>query len=466
MTKPLTTEEYIIKAKKIHGDKYDYSKVKYKNHYTSIHIGCPIHGEFWQKPYTHLTSCGCPKCGNEIRINNIRKNNDTFTENAKKIHGDKYDYSKVEYINAKTKVCIICTVHGEFWQKPNNHLNGCGCPKCANEARKFGYKKNKTTEEFINEGIEKYGHRYDFSNTIYNGSHNNITVFDRLKNCEIMITPTAFLSRNYSTKIKVSKENFINKAKEKFGDKYDYNKTEYINSKTKIKYICPVHGEIEQLPLNHLRYGCRYCSKEIISLKICLTLNEFIEKARAVHGDKYDYSKVVYKNNKTKVCIICPQHGEFWQTPNKHLVGHGCPKCNRSHLEEEMSLFLSKNNIEYIEQYTTPFLKNGNGVQKLDFYLPKYNIAIECQGLQHFLNKFYINSRKINSTFQRDIIKYKKCNSNGIHILYYTTKENFLLRNNCDIYTDENIFSDKLLLLSKIKQFECFKDEYKNNSSH
>lgn len=458
MTKPLTTEEYIIKARKAHGDKYDYSKVKYKNSNTKIQIGCPMHGEFWQIPYTHLTTCGCPKCGNEIRINNIRKNNETFVENAKKIHGDKYDYTKVEYVSAKTKVCILCPVHGEFWQKPLNHLNGCGCPKCGNETRRLGSKKTKTTEDFINECIEKFGDRYDFSKTIYNGSHNNITVFDRLKNCEIITTPTTFLSRNYSTKIKVSKENFINKAKEKFGDKYDYNETEYINSKTKIRYVCPKHGEIEQLPLNHLRYGCRYCSKEINSLKRCLTLNEFIEKAKAVHGDKYDYSEVNYINSSTKVCIICPEHGEFWQMPSKHLSGHGCPKCNRSHLEEEMSLFLSKNNIEYIEQYAPSFLKNGNGLQKIDFYLPQYNVAIECQGLQHFTDEFYIKNKKLKSNITRDEMKYNKCKNNGVNLLYYTTARNILLKDFNPIYNSENIFSDKDLLLEKIKSF--------NNNDH
>lgn len=458
MTKPLTTKEYIIKARKAHGDKYDYSKVDYINSLTKVCIICPEHGEFWQIPYTHLTTCGCPKCGNEIRINNIRKNNETFMENAKKIHGEKYDYSKVDYVDTKTKVCIICPMHGEFWQKPLNHLSGCGCPKCGNEARRLSCKKAKTTEEFINECIEKFGGRYDFTNTIYNGSHNKITIFDNLKNCEIITTPTTLLSRKHSAKIKVSKENFIYKAKEKFGDKYDYNKTKYINSNTKIKYICPLHGEIEQLPLNHLRYGCRYCSKEINSLKKCLTLNEFIEKAKAVHGDKYDYSEVNYINSSTKVCIICPEHGEFWQIPSKHLSGHGCHKCNRSHLEEEMSLFLSKFNIEYIEQYAPSFLKNGNGIQKIDFYLPYYNTAIECQGLQHFTDEFYIKSKKLKSNIARDEMKYNKCKKNGVNLLYYTTAKNILLKNFNPIYNSENIFSNKDLLLAKIKSF--------NNSSH
>lgn len=454
MTKPLTTEEFIIKARKAHGDKYDYSMVEYKNSNTKIHISCPIHGDFWQSPSSHLTSCGCPKCGKEIKINKLKKDNASFIEKARTVHGDKYDYSKVVYANCNSVVCIICPEHGEFWQKPNNHLNGCGCPKCANEARKLGNKKAKTTEEFIEECKEKYGDRFDFSKSKYINSHNQILVFDKVRNCEITTTPTDILSRKLSTHTKTTKENFIAKAKEKYGDTYDYTNTEYINSATKIKYICPKHGEIEQLPSNHLKYGCKHCSLEKRALKQSSTLEEFISKATEIQGNTYDYSKVHYVNSSTKICIICPEHGEFWQTPSKHLNGHGCPKCNRSHLEEEMSLFLTNNKIEYTEQYAPSFLKNGNGLQKIDFYLPKYNTAIECQGLQHFTNDFYIKNKKIADTIARDVMKYNKCKENGINILYYTTNNNILLKGYNSIYNNGNIFSDKKLLLEKIKSFK------------
>lgn len=126
--------------------------------------------------------------------------------------------------------------------------------------------------------------------------------------------------------------------------------------------------------------------------KSTLPTTEFVRRARVIHGDKYDYSKVVYVNSKTKVCIICKEHGEFWQKTSDHLQGCGCPKCNRSHLEEEIASLLTENNIEYIEQYSDSFLKNGKGLQRVDFYLPKYRIAIECQGEQHFTGLFYINS--------------------------------------------------------------------------
>ena len=120
----MTKEKFIEKAKAIHGDRYDYSKVEYSNNRTKVCIICPVHGEFWQTPHTHLQGCGCPAC-----YGTKKRTKEEFVEEARKIHGDRYDYSRVEYINNKTPVCIICPEHGEFWQKPENHLVAKqGCP--------------------------------------------------------------------------------------------------------------------------------------------------------------------------------------------------------------------------------------------------------------------------------------------------------------------------------------------------
>ena len=126
----------------------------------------------------------------------------------------------------------------------------------------------------------------------------------------------------------MTKEEFVMRAKAVHGDKYDYTKTTYKNNKFKITVICPTHGEFEQTPLNHLRgRGCRKCGFDLIHDKNRVLVDDFIKKTKEVHGDKYDYSKVVYKSSREKVCIICPEHGEFWQTPSNHLSGRGCRKC-------------------------------------------------------------------------------------------------------------------------------------------
>ncbi len=127
-------DEFIEKAKSVHGDKYDYSKVEYISSKTKIIIICKDHGDFIQRPSDHINrKSGCPKCKGKSR----RTDTNTFIEKAKSVHGDKYDYSKVEYINVDTKILIICPIHGEFYQTPYTHINQkCGCNICSRELKK------------------------------------------------------------------------------------------------------------------------------------------------------------------------------------------------------------------------------------------------------------------------------------------------------------------------------------------
>ena len=141
--KRLTTEEFIKKAKTVYGDEYDYSKVNYINCDTKVTVICKKHGEFEVRPDHFYDGHGCPKCGSKRGGDKIRKTKENFIKEAKKVHGDKYDYSKVEYETARKKVCIICPEHGEFWQTPDAHLKGAKCPKCSHQSYSY------TTEEFI-----------------------------------------------------------------------------------------------------------------------------------------------------------------------------------------------------------------------------------------------------------------------------------------------------------------------------
>jgi len=181
--KRLTTKEFIKKSKKVHGDKYDYSKVTYKNASTKIIIICKIHGEFEQMPNGHLCGKGCFLCGIKKRSDNITSTVKDFMKKARVSHGGRYDYSKMIYINSKTKITITCKEHGEFRQSPNSHLSRHGCPKC----------KGLTTEEFIE------------------------------------------------------------KSQKVHGDKYDYSNVEYKKCDTKVKIICEIHGEFKQRASSHLQ---------------------------------------------------------------------------------------------------------------------------------------------------------------------------------------------------------------------
>ncbi|MBR6517583.1 MAG: hypothetical protein IKT40_12200 [Bacilli bacterium] len=516
MSKKLTTEEFVKKARLVHGDKYDYSKVEYNGTHKKVIIICPIHGEFEQTPHDHLVG-GCKQCYNDHRGDYVRSNTTKFIEKAKKVHGDRYDYSKVNYIDNKTNVIIICPIHGEFLQTPNTHLKGCGCYECT----KYNIKKNMiNTEEFINRAKLVHGDRYDYSKVEYKNTTTNVCIICPIHG-EFWQSPNNHLKGcgcpYCSNNKKMTSEEFAKKARLIHGDKYDYSKVEYVNNSTPICIICPIHGEFWQTPRDHLNNrGCKQCGIEKMKKSRRGTKEEFIEKAKSIHGDKYDYSKVEYVNTNTKVCIICPIHGEFWITPHnhtisknpqgcrmcgyekvsekktmsfdefvekanlkhnnkyeyieidsdrnvtvkckkcghifnvrlsEHLYGRGCPHCCFSKLELEIEGFLKENNIDYIPQFRI-------SRQSLDFYIPKYNIGIECQGSQHFGKGNWGKDEKesFKIILERDIRKYNKCNDLGIKLLYYTTDIN--IKNNdiksFEIYNDFNIFYDKEMLLKEI----------------
>lgn len=301
---------------------------------------------------------------------NKKLTTEEFISRAKLVHGDKYDYSNCIYTGRDKKVCIICPEHGEFWQRADHHLDGHGCPYCSG--------RGKTTEWFISQ------------------------------------------------------------AKKIHGDRYDYSKVNYINSNKKVCIICPEHDEFWQYPYNHLRGAtCKKC----LSLKT----SEFIDMAKRIYGDKYDYSQTKYVNTYTKVKIICPKHGEFWQRPDHHLSGFGCPHCSNSKMENLVCEKLKEYNIKYNVQKTFNWLMWKNKM-RLDIFLPEYNIAIECQGGQHFYPvNFYGGNEEYIDIVNRDKRKKELCNMHSIKVLYYT-----------DVKLEEypyDVITDLDELIKKIKSY-------------
>ena len=358
MGRKLTTKEFIEKAQIIHNNKYDYSKTVYIKSTEKVCIICPKHGEFLQLASSHLSGKGCVKCSRELNSKNQLGTIEEFIEKAKKIHGDKYNYSKSVYINSKTPITITCPIHGDFKQIPNTHLNNHGCPKCG---------------------------------TIKNGQA---------------------LKSNTST--------FIEKAKQIHNNKYDYSKTEYINSRTKVIITCPVHGDFEQLPSIHLRnHGCPKCGVLVNSK----TTEQFIKDAKEVHGNKYDYSKSEYKGWNIPICIICPEHGEFWQLPSDHTSHmNGCPKCNKPKGEIVIENYLIQHNINFIAQYKINIDNtiNKSGKAYIDFYLPNYNLFIEYNGDQHYEYVPHMHNGSIlnfNKQQNRDQYIRDYCQNNNIKLI-------------------------------------------------
>ena len=368
-----------------------------------------------------------------------KKTTESIIKELKMIYGDFFDYSKLNYENAPKKFCIICPIHGEIYVRYDKIIKGQGCIHCNKEKR-----KREKIKKFIQRAKKIHNNYYQYDETTFKDIQTKIKIICP-KHGEFWMTLNNHINMKqgcakcYHDKMigqfNLTTEEFIKKAKEVHGDKYDYSQTVYNGLKNKVKIICPEHGKFEQVAYDHLRgFKCRFCKYK----ENRLTKDTFIEKAYKIHGDKYDYSKVEYINNHTPVTIICPKHGEFKQKPMYHLMGMGCHFCTFSRLENEVKLLLEDNKIYYISQYRNKWL----GKQSLDFYLPEYNIAIECQGKQHFEpvkhfggNNNYIQQKK------RDILKLTKCTENNVKLLYYG-------KYNIDF---ENYFRDSNELIRKIK---------------
>lgn len=144
-----TTEQFVIKAKKIHGDSYNYDNTDYKGAKVKIVITCSIHGKFEQVPSNHLSGKGCPKCSQQRIANLKRSNTEEFVLKANVIHNNKFMYNDINYINNSTKITITCLQHGDFTQSPQKHLKGRGCPECACENR-ISFKSTDFIKKYLN----------------------------------------------------------------------------------------------------------------------------------------------------------------------------------------------------------------------------------------------------------------------------------------------------------------------------
>lgn len=381
--KRLNTEEFKRKFKEKYGDIYDLSKVEYVNNKTDVTVICPIHGEFKKRPDLLLDGCKCPKCSKTTRTTE-----EDFFEKAKYVHNNFFEYEEGSFTNVSSKVGIICPIHGLFYQKANNHLNGAGCPECRKDKIKHEItklpQKNKTTTKYDN-------------------------------------------------------DTFIKKIMELYGDKYVLEDVEYVNNRTPISIGCRKHGNFFITP-NHLLYGrgCPKCSKNYH-----YNTKEVINEFKKIHGDKYSYEKTDYQRTHDNIIVTCPTHGDFLITPSNHLKGQGCPKCNNNKLETEIRLLLDNEGIPY--SYRERKLIWLEGLE-LDFFIPELNIAIECQGIQHFEPvEMFGGKDSLLYTIKNDEKKKLLCAKNGVKLLYYS---------NLKIKYPYKVFENKKELLQEILKFK------------
>jgi hypothetical protein len=262
--KKLSKEEWLEECIKQHGNYFDYSMTEYTKLNSTVEIGCPEHGIIKVNAISHKNGGGCKRCNSKKKSIFKPLSKEEFIKYAMITHDNYYDYSKVEdFTDTHEKVTIICPVHGEFKQKVYSHRYGSGCEKCS----------------YIQRGL--------------NG--------------------------------RVSFKEYVKRAFDKFGEKYEYIEDSYTTINNKISYICNIHGIVTQKAETHLKsQGCAKC----FTKNEKHTTDSFIEKASLKHGNFYNYDKTVYGNSNTdKVIITCPFHGDFKQAPMGHLSGQGCKSC-------------------------------------------------------------------------------------------------------------------------------------------
>jgi very-short-patch-repair endonuclease len=357
----MNTNQFIEKAIKVHGNKYNYDKVNYINNKTKVIILCSKHGSFEQTPLTHIYfKSGCPECSKYKKLTSI-----TFIERCRSTHYGKYDYTYVDYKNMHTKIIIICPTHGEFSQTPLNHLK-YGCKRCTYDLKKKNWENVSSN---------------------FNRLHENL---------------------------------------------YDYSIVQYQGMHKKIKILCKTHGQFEQTPANHLQgKGCPKCAPNSVK-----DYGDIFDKLNRLHDTKYSYGENFPKTSE-KIEIVCSKHGVFYQTLNNHLDGHGCPFCNESLSEKKINNFFKGLNIKIERQK-----KFQDCIDKkqlpFDFYLPDYNVCIEFDGEHHY-KEVWGGLKELMIIQKHDNIKNQYCKDNGIK-LHRLNK-------------DDNIFEILLAIVNEIIQY-------------
>ena len=285
---------------------------------------------------------------------------------AKSIHGNKYDYSLSIPDGSTKKIEVICNTCGNhFMVKAWDHLYGgrnkmgMECPICANKSRSKSLTKD--TNWFMQQ---------------------------------------------------------LNIRRKDKGGYYDYSKVVYIKSTDDIEIICPIHGPFRQSAWSHLNgSGCPICGQDRVADAHRYTWDEYFEIMKSKRYDKcgyYDYSNAKYVDTNTEIEIGCPKHGPFHQLPSIHANNGGCPHCRSSKLESATRGILEKYNIKFEYEMRFEWL----GSQSIDFYLPDYNIGIECQGIQHYKEVPYFKNYTLEQRKQLDARKRMKCKYYGINIHY------------------------------------------------
>ena len=424
--------DFIKKGKKVHNNKYDYSLVEYINRRTKVKIICSKHGVFEQTPYNHLKGHECRKC----YLDSVLLTKADFIKKANEVHNNKYDYSLVDFINNKSFIKIICPNHGEYEIRLDMHLQGKGCKYC--HGRTIWNKA-----DFIKKANEVHNNKYDYSKLEYIGTlHKSIIIcpdhgeYEQILSIHLQGHGCKECYNDTRPSLDCSKNGILNINTTVYNNQYEYLDLidKVYNKDEKIKIKCPIHGIFYMSVLRHIHgKGCPHCHALVSgSNRTVFCQEDFIKKSKELHDNKYDYSLVEYKGINKKVKILCYKHGEFEQTPNKHINGGICPKCkpiSKYKGEKIIGHYLIKNDIKYTQDKTYADCKGDENCLRFDFHLTDLNVLIEYNGIQHYeMVNFKTNISDFDRQQRYDSIKKEYCFKTNIRLIIIKYDENILNR--------------------------------------
>lgn len=317
----LTQEEFLVKAKAVHGETYDYSRAVYTTTRSKLIVTCPQHGQFTLLPRDHLSGDGCRACGISRRSERqVASKGASFVARARSVHGDTYDYSKSTYKGSATPITITCRIHGDFEQSPSAHLLGNGCRACW-EARRG----------------QSLRHSFD---------------------------------------------KFVSLARAVHGDRFEYDSDSFSKMHAQVRVKCLEHGWYTQLASDHVYKGsgCNTCADVASANLQVMPFTEFARQAGIRHNHKYMYRDTGYIGYGNKATIVCPQHGEFQQTGGNHVSnGHGCPKCGNtggpSVAQKDIAELIRTWGFNVQIDYRIP-----GTLLEVDCYVPEKRVGVEFDG--------------------------------------------------------------------------------------
>ena len=423
---------------------------------TKIEVICPIHGKFTISVVNLLNGRRCKYCNREDK----GRGPESFKKMFYDKYGDDYECNTDNFIAfTNGKINFYCKKHKKHYQQvPDDSLKNVACPDCVREnydngMNRFLKEVREKSWLYFNEKIKKkYGNSLVIDKDSFTNIENTVKIFCEKHGWVEVSVPSLLTSKRKTACTKclkkgrkgISFEDFKKDIIEKFGDIYDFSKTEFIDMKTKIKV--GINGKFfETIPSKLLN-----ASEPITHSKIENYIDA-INEIKRVHGDEYDTSLITeetYKGTHGRVPIICKKHGLVYIRVDILVNGGGCNKCRGSKLQREVRKYLAERKINFIEEYTLDFTFNKTSCKRLDFYLPEYKIGIECQGIQHFKSiPFYGGEEGYAYRKKTDIEKYYSCKEHGIDIYYLKPKKRVNLKETVNneefgnIYTKANLFN-------------------------